>query len=563
MNFMVKHLHAVLAIVLGLFSVATFGQGSATVTVPLDGYYRIVNANQRTDGKQYVYVTGAYAAQPNATKTEATTLPGTVVHLKMTQNVNQHDVYDVQMLRSQGVDVINGYLNPAIEKVEKALKDKLKEKLGYLKGSMAYSIVKTDVIGKWDLKMHLRSATTSDGRAAYYAFATVPSMQPVCKFYMDYTTGFFGTLVGSSVKSAVQGVSMDLYNALEANDPDDVWYVVERLALAKIESSPYANTDIVNVVKRYIGTTRAENRINQGQTYYLISGSLNKVEKGRGYNPSDLANTSHNEYDGTLPKFDFVNNNTTDEWFGPELPVTKDAAMWILEKVDNTNYFGVKPSANMKGRDGKYYTTLYVDFPFKIIGDVKAYTIEGVNAKNVQGYYFAKVKELARQGDVVSAQTGVVLECNSINPADNQLLPQGDETIQTSDNRLCGTFFGAAINGVTVKDGTGTEYNVTHDNVRAFNLNTADTRNPIGFYKVKNDVANIPGNKAFLVLTSTEAQAKGFVLEFEDGGTTGIETIEDTKQNTEDGVYYDLQGRRVENPTRGVYIVNGKKVIIK
>lgn len=563
MNFMVKHLHAVLAIVLGLFSVATFGQGSATVTVPLDGYYRIVNANQRTDGKQYVYVTGAYAAQPNATKTEATTLPGTVVHLKMTQNVNQHDVYDVQMLRSQGVDVINGYLNPAIEKVEKALKDKLKEKLGYLKGSMAYSIVKTDVIGKWDLKMHLRSATTSDGRAAYYAFATVPSMQPVCKFYMDYTTGFFGTLVGSSVKSAVQGVSMDLYNALEANDPDDVWYVVERLALAKIESSPYANTDIVNVVKRYIGTTRAENRINQGQTYYLISGSLNKVEKGRGYNPSDLANTSHNEYDGTLPKFDFVNNNTTDEWFGPELPVTKDAAMWILEKVDNTNYFGVKPSANMKGRDGKYYTTLYVDFPFKIIGDVKAYTIEGVNAKNVQGYYFAKVKELARQGDVVSAQTGVVLECNSINPADNQLLPQGDETIQTSDNRLCGTFFGAAINGVTVKDGTGTEYNVTHDNVRAFNLNTADTRNPIGFYKVKNDVANIPGNKAFLVLTSTEAQAKGFVLEFEDGGTTGIETIEDTKQNTEDGVYYDLQGRRVENPTRGVYIVNGKKVTIK
>ena len=563
MNFMVKHLHAVLTIVLGLFSVATFGQGSATVTVPLDGYYRIVNANQRTDGKQYVYVTGAYAAQPNATKTEATTLPGTVVHLKMTQNVNQHDVYDVQMLRSQGVDVINGYLNPAIEKVEKALKDKLKEKLGYLKGSMAYSIVKTDVIGKWDLKMHLRSATTSDGRAAYYAFATVPSMQPVCKFYMDYTTGFFGTLVGSSVKSAVQGVSMDLYNALEANDPDDVWYVVERLALAKIESSPYANTDIVNVVKRYIGTTRAENRINQGQTYYLISGSLNKVEKGRGYNPSDLANTSHNEYDGTLPKFDFVNNNTTDEWFGPELPVTKDAAMWILEKVDNTNYFGVKPSANMKGRDGKYYTTLYVDFPFKIIGDVKAYTIEGVNAKNVQGYYFAKVKELARQGDVVSAQTGVVLECNSINPADNQLLPQGDETIQTSDNRLCGTFFGAAINGVTVKDGTGTEYNVTHDNVRAFNLNTADTRNPIGFYKVKNDVANIPGNKAFLVLTSTEAQAKGFVLEFEDGGTTGIETIEDTKQNTEDGVYYDLQGRRVENPTRGVYIVNGKKVIIK
>ncbi len=28
-------------------------------------------------------------------------------------------------------------------------------------------------------------------------------------------------------------------------------------------------------------------------------------------------------------------------------------------------------------------------------------------------------------------------------------------------------------------------------------------------------------------------------------------------------VYYDLSGRRVENPTRGIYIVNGKKVYIK
>ena len=55
----------------------------------------------------------------------------------------------------------------------------------------------------------------------------------------------------------------------------------------------------------------------------------------------------------------------------------------------------------------RYYTTLYVDFPFKIVGDVKAYTIEGVDAKNAQGYYFAKVKELAQKGDTVPAQTAV------------------------------------------------------------------------------------------------------------------------------------------------------------
>ena len=545
---MVQHLHSVLTLVLGFFSVAASAQAPATVTKPDDGYYRIVNARQRTDGKQYVYVTGKIAAQPNATKAEATILPGTVIHLKTENNGKNPNWLDVTKLRSQGVDVINGYLNPAIDKVEKALKDKLNEKFGSF-GGFAYGLFNTSVIGQWDLKMHLKPVTT-DGRTAYYAFATVPSMQPICDFWHTYRLA-----AGNALNSYP-----NLKSALEANNPDKVWDEVLKLALAKIESSPYAGTDIANVVKRYINA----DRINQGQTYYLMSGGLKKITvANKAYDPANPTGTSHNEYDGTLPKFDFVNNNTTDQWFGPELPVVKDAAMWILEKVDDTNYFGVKPSTNMRGRDGKYYTTLYVDFPFQIKGDVKAYTIEGVEAKNADGYYFAKVKKLAQQGDVVPAQTAVVLECNSTNPADNQLLPTGDETPETSNNRLCGTFFGEAINGLTVKDGTGAERNVTRDNIRAFNINTADSRNPIGFYKVKSNVTNIPGNKAFLVLTNAEAQAKGFVLEFEDGGTTGIETIENSKNSTEDGVYYDLQGRRVENPTRGVYIVNGKKVVIK
>ena len=535
-------------------------QAPATVTKPDDGYYRIVNARQRTDGKQYVFVTGKIAAQPNATKAEATTLPGTVIHLKTENNSKNPNWLDVTKLRSQGVDVINGYLNPAIAQVNEALKNRLKAQLGTFVGTAAYYAIDTEVIGKWDLKMHMQPVTTHDGRSAYYAFATVPSMQPVVDFYDEFAIrARFGAGIAGQIKAAVRGLSNDLYLALETKNPDKVWDVVQVLALAKIATTEYNNTEIMDVVRRYFGV----DRINQGQTYYLMSGALKKIDNGKSYNPSDLANTSHNEYDGTLPKFDFVNNNTTDQWFGPELPVTGDAAMWILEKVDDTNYFGVRPSTNMRGRDGKYYTTLYVDFPFQIKGDVKAYTIEGVEAKNADGYYFAKVKKLAQQGDVVPAQTAVVLECTSTNPADNQLLPQGDEKFNPSDNRLCGTFFGEAINGLTVKDGTGAERNVTHDNIRAFNINTADSRNPIGFYKLNNTLTTIPPNNAFLVLTNADAQAKGFVLEFEDGGTTGIETIENSKHSTEDGVYYDLQGRRVENPTRGVYIVNGKKVVIK
>ncbi len=46
------------------------------------------------------------------------------------------------------------------------------------------------------------------------------------------------------------------------------------------------------------------------------------------------------------------------------------------------------------------------------------------------------------------------------------------------------------------------------------------------------------------------------------GGTTGIETMSDVRGMMSD-VWYDLQGRRVENPTKGVYIKNGKLFIKK
>ena len=39
--------------------------------------------------------------------------------------------------------------------------------------------------------------------------------------------------------------------------------------------------------------------------------------------------------------------------------------------------------------------------------------------------------------------------------------------------------------------------------------------------------------------------------------------VEDTERSTQDNAIYDLQGRRVQYPTRGIYIRNGKKIFIK
>ena len=80
--------------------------------------------------------------------------------------------------------------------------------------------------------------------------------------------------------------------------------------------------------------------------------------------------------------------------------------------------------------------------------------------------------------------------------------------------------------------------------------------------------------KAYLKVTveaatepSAAAPARGFAFPGDDGETTGIECITVTDDNMHrngnaDDIF-DLQGRKVSKPTKGVYINNGKKVIIK
>ena len=51
------------------------------------------------------------------------------------------------------------------------------------------------------------------------------------------------------------------------------------------------------------------------------------------------------------------------------------------------------------------------------------------------------------------------------------------------------------------------------------------------------------------------------IEEFDGEGGTGIEDVKPEHSNA-DGIY-DLQGRKVENPVKGIYIINGKKVLVK
>ena len=80
----------------------------------------------------------------------------------------------------------------------------------------------------------------------------------------------------------------------------------------------------------------------------------------------------------------------------------------------------------------------------------------------------------------------------------------------------------------------------------------------LGFYKVSSSI-NIPANKAYLRVASGESRDFYGI----DEETTGLNDVRSKMSEIRSDVFFDLQGRRVTQPTKGLYIVNGKKVIIK
>ena len=84
---------------------------------------------------------------------------------------------------------------------------------------------------------------------------------------------------------------------------------------------------------------------------------------------------------------------------------------------------------------------------------------------------------------------------------------------------------------------------------------------PMEFQKISTAGVKLPAGKAYLE-ASASAFSSGARLNISfDDAATGIENV--NRETTTNNGCYNLNGQRVENPTKGLYIVNGKKVIIK
>lgn len=175
------------------------------------------------------------------------------------------------------------------------------------------------------------------------------------------------------------------------------------------------------------------------------------------------------------------------------------------------------------------------------------------------GIYKFKVESIDMHGGVsgdesyVPADNGVLIEARQGRtlPADfYYAIGEKDNTTYTIDHNM--------MTGVTVKKAVVNS--TTADPLYAMSKSE-------GLLKlIKPGTSfNFPVHKAYARpqdAFSGAAKVQPVFDEEDNNDVTGIENIENTT-TTDNNVYYNLQGQRVENPQHGVFIHNGKKVVLK
>ena len=206
-----------------------------------------------------------------------------------------------------------------------------------------------------------------------------------------------------------------------------------------------------------------------------------------------------------------------------------DASRWILEDATSVtltlNSDGAEPAT--------YYSTLYLPFDATISG-ATAYT-------------------LAKSGNYL---VPTEVEDNEV-PAGTPVLLKGTSATATATINSGSAF--SALEGLDSKfKGTYTEISTARA-TGEYILGMKD--GVVGFYQ-RAEGKKIGANKAYLKLDADiSADAKGLVLMFDDDDETGIRSIDNGQLTIDDDVIYNLAGQRVNKAQKGIYIINGKKVL--
>ena len=212
--------------------------------------------------------------------------------------------------------------------------------------------------------------------------------------------------------------------------------------------------------------------------------------------------------------------------------------------------FSFAGNTNYKAADNKTITVTVLPAPIDVT------TNEGATGQYWATFYSNGMNYQAPEGTQVFkvALTGTAIEMTEIT---DRIVKKGQGVVLKKTASGSITMTPTSSNSSDDYSGNslvGTMTNITNPgNAYVLNYKAATGA---GFYKLSSG-GNIGANKAYLVSGAGAPEFFGF-----DGNTTSINEVRGKMEDVS-GEYYDLQGRRVSQPTKGLYIVNGKKVVIK
>ena len=196
--------------------------------------------------------------------------------------------------------------------------------------------------------------------------------------------------------------------------------------------------------------------------------------------------------------------------------------------------YPAQPTRTITIGDAKY-ATYYNSAAYTLPANLQAATVDSETSGTLTLNYRYSA------GDVVPGGTPVLLKATAAGDYTLTMQP-ADATAAPAGNLLCGSDVATTTTG-------GAKYYALQNGA-----------NGLGFYYMAAGGAAFESgaHKAWLALP---ASARSF-FSLEDEEVTSIAELRGKMENVR-GEYFNLAGQRVAQPTKGLYIVNGKKVVIK
>lgn len=225
----------------------------------------------------------------------------------------------------------------------------------------------------------------------------------------------------------------------------------------------------------------------------------------------------------------FHNSTSSDVYYQE----SGNTCAFYLEKAEQQNAF--KTTALTVGEVSANVATYSSPFPVKLPEGVDAY-IAKQDGENIV---------LQKITGALPANTGVILSSENATeyiPTARTTETEAEAT-EIADNKLVATT-GSAV----------------ADDVNAYILSKNENETKAVFKKLSATNRTIAQYKAYLKLDAG-TQPANLSLAFAGSNLTGIQNVTETSAKSKTA--YDLAGRKVGKLQKGIYIVNGKKVIVK